>query len=89
MKRDRRLPRRNTRVQAFVALEGGFARRRCTVLDISETGVRLLLHEPVPHAQVLRIVFSSDVRKAVLARVIWRGGNLIGLQFVKTATAAA
>ena len=89
MKRDRRLPRRTTRIQAFVALEGGFARRSCTVLDLSETGVRLLLHGSVPPAAFLQIVFSGDVRKAALARVVWRQGNLTGLQFVSAGARVA
>jgi hypothetical protein len=89
MKRDRRQKRRSTRLQAFIALEGGFARRSCTVLDMSETGARLLFHDPVPHAANLRIVFGDDVRNAAPARVIWRRGNLAGLQFVNAKPAVS
>jgi hypothetical protein len=82
MSRDRRIRRRSTHIKAWVALDGGFAKRGCTIIDLSDTGARVLFHDTPPHASTLRLTFLGDVRVARPARVVWRRNNVLGLQFV-------
>ena len=59
--------------------EGGFGRRVCQVLDISQTGVRLKADYPVP--RVFNFV-SSQGGLGRRARVKWRRGSVIGAEFL-------
>jgi hypothetical protein len=81
MKKDQRDRRRSTRIEAWVTLDGSFAKRACTILDVSDTGARVQFHDLPPQSSVLRLVIAGDVRAARLSRVIWRRGNVAGLQF--------
>ena len=75
--------RRDVNRQAWISLNGGFAVRPCTVIDISETGVRLAVTSPqtVPGAFTLRMSRNTgSTGKA--ARVKWRQGSEIGAVFV-------
>jgi hypothetical protein len=80
-KEKRRVTRRLVRTEAFVRFGGGFASRACTVLDLSEVGVRISLtgSEVIPDAFTL---FQSRGARGRPARVKWRRGNQIGAEFV-------
>ena len=82
MKRDKRSPRRSTRSGAWVTLDGGFAKRACTLLDVSDTGARVQFDALAPSSTVLDLALSGDVRATRRCRVIWRKGAVVGLQFV-------
>lgn len=83
MSRDRRQRRRSTHIEAWITLEGGgFARRGCTIIDLSDTGARVRFQDAPPQASTLRLTFMGDVRVARPARVVWRRNNVLGLQFV-------
>ena len=47
-KRESRKPRHNTRHDAWMLLDGGFAKRNCTVLDLSSGGARIKLADVLP-----------------------------------------
>jgi len=76
--------RKELNAQAWISLNGGFAVRPCTVLDISNTGVRLAVTGPpqtIPNTFTLRMSRNnSDMGRAV--RVKWRRGSEIGVMFV-------
>jgi hypothetical protein len=76
------IPRRNTHVSACVMLDGGFAKRPCTILDISDTGARVQFSGPAPPDASLHLTITGDVRHARASRIIWRRGRMAGLQFV-------
>jgi hypothetical protein len=78
---NRRSERRLTRGQATIRLNGGFASRPCTVLDLSDTGVRISVAgiEKIPDAFTL---LQSQGSRGRSARVKWRRGNQIGAEFV-------
>lgn len=75
--------RKDVNAQAWISLNGGFAMRPCTVVDMSATGVRLVVVGPqtVPSAFTLRMSRNNgSIGKA--ARVKWRQGSEIGAVFV-------
>jgi hypothetical protein len=80
-KEKRRSTRRLIRTEASIRFGGGFAARPCTVLDLSDIGVRIALagSDEVPEAFTL---FQSRGAKGRAARVKWRRGNQIGAEFV-------
>jgi len=67
---------------AWMTLEGGFARRNCTVLDLSSGGARIKLHDPAPVTGKLYLAFSKDVRKITRCRLVWRNESIIGVEFM-------
>jgi hypothetical protein len=64
-----------------MTIDGGFAARQCTILDISEGGARLRVEDPQfvkPHFQ-LKFDRASPGRAC---KVAWKKGDLIGIKFV-------
>ena len=74
----RRFRRRTVGSPGWIKLDGGFARRSCQVLDISETGVRLLADQTVPDIFGFISALGGSYRRA---RVKWRRSDQIGAEF--------
>jgi hypothetical protein len=75
----RRAARRSVGNAGWIRPDGGFAKRACKVLDISDTGVRLTSDDPVP--DVFNFVSASGgLGRRV--RVKWRRGTQIGAEFI-------
>ena len=73
-------PRRKTNQPAWMSVDGSFAARPCTVLDISENGARLKVEDPdfvKPRFQ-LKFERSSPGRTCTVA---WKKGNIVGIEF--------
>ena len=73
-------PRRKTNQAAWMSVDGSFAARPCTVLDISENGARLKVEDPQfvkPRFQ-LKFDRTSPGRTCMVA---WKKGNIIGIEF--------
>lgn len=81
-KRESRKARHRTKYDAWVTLDGGFAKRNCTVLDLSSGGARLQLSDSGLTESKLDLAFSKDVRKATRCRVVWRKGSIVGVEFL-------
>jgi PilZ domain len=79
-KNRRQSPRKNFNVTGWIRFDGGFAARRCSVLDYSETGVRLFVPGAAKISGKLMLLFSKDA-PGKQARVIWQSGNQIGAEF--------
>ena len=79
--RKHRPSRRRTSQPAWMTVDGGFAARQCTVLDISEGGARLRIEDPhfVKQQFHLKLERTSPGRAC---RVAWRKGDVIGIKFV-------
>jgi hypothetical protein len=60
-------------------LDSSFAVRPCRVLDLSATGARLSIEGEITKSLVLLLSLNSAGRKA---RIKWRRGNLVGIQFL-------
>ena len=77
---ERRLsPRRNTRIEATIAFDGGRATRPCIVRNISETGAKLEV------ASVLGIPNTFDLlipgHRPHPCRVVWRALKEMGVAY--------
>lgn len=77
-----RVPRRKLGVKAWIRLDGGFATRPCTIIDLSDTGVQIVVDaaESVPNNFVL--LMSQDARTGRRAHVKWRRGSKIGAELL-------
>lgn len=84
-KRDNRKTRHQVRDHAWMTLDGGFAKKNCTVLDISLTGARIRVHDAGAISGKLDIAFTGDVRKTRACRLVWREGSTIGVEFLSAA----
>jgi len=63
-----------------MAIDGSFATRRCSVLDISEGGAKIRIDDPT----FVRSVFQLKLSRADQGRrckVAWRKGLVIGVEF--------
>jgi len=73
-------PRRKTNQAAWMSVDGSFAARPCTILDISENGARLKVDDP----QFVKPRFQLKFERASPGRtcmVAWKKGNIIGIEF--------
>lgn len=84
-KRDKRKTRHKTNDSAWMTLDGGFAKRPCTVLDISSTGARIRINDPSAITGKMAISFFNDVHKATRCRMVWRKGSEMGVEFLGAA----
>ena len=82
-KNQRASARKELNKQAWIILNGGFAVRPCTVIDVSETGVRLAVNDPqsIPGKFTLRTL-RNNAAAGRAVRVEWRRGSEIGAVFV-------
>lgn len=73
--------RRKIETEAWLSIEGSFAARRCTLLDISENGAKIAVSDPlfVPPQFQLRFSRGGPSRAC---KVRWRSGKCVGVQFV-------
>jgi hypothetical protein len=68
--------------RGYIRPDGGFAKWPCTVLDASETGIRLKLegNHAVP-TMFNYVAVSGGMGRA--ARVKWRRGQEVGAEFIQ------
>ena len=85
MKRDQRNPRKSISANAWVTLEGGFAKRCCTVLDISDTGARVQFPGEPPATTIFNLSLTGDATSTRRCRVVWQKQRVAGLQFTRAA----
>ncbi|MEH2508996.1 hypothetical protein V1291_000350 [Nitrobacteraceae bacterium AZCC 1564] len=92
-KRENRKARHRTKHDAWMMLDGGFAKRNCTVLDLSSGGALIhlsdsglttsKLHDEANFGfGTLDLAFSKDVRKMTQRRVVGRKGSIVGVEFL-------
>ncbi|MEW6644809.1 MAG: PilZ domain-containing protein [Pseudomonadota bacterium] len=81
-RKEARKKRVNTDHDAWMTLDGGFAKRNCTVLDLSSGGARIKVHDPAPVKGKLHLAFSKDVRKITRCRLVWQDESIIGVEFM-------
>lgn len=73
--------RRKVNQDAWMSLEGDFAARKCTVLDISDNGARLKVEDPQFIRSQFQLKFSRTDRGR-RCKVAWRKGPLVGVEFI-------
>ncbi len=75
--------RKSVQQSAWIVLEGGFAARPCTVIDLSASGAKIRVDDANSINSKLRLSFSRDGRKGQSCEVAWRRGNTLGLKFCR------
>ena len=79
----REVRRRRHSIAAWITVEGSFVNRECKLIDVSETGAKLVLDwvTDIPTRFLLkRIPNSAD---NTVCDVMWRRGRMIGIKFVR------
>jgi PilZ domain-containing protein len=79
----KREARKSLRQPAWITLDGGFAARRCVVLNISSAGAKIVADNASKLPGTLRLAFARDARTGRNCQVIWRSGDSIGVKFVR------
>jgi len=84
-KRESRKTRYKTQLGAWLTLDGGFAKRPCTILDLSATGARITVENGNKLGSRIALALTKDVRNLTPCRLVWQRGNEIGVEFVQAA----
>ena len=79
----KREARKSVAQPGWITLDGGFAARRCTVLDLSSAGARISIDDPLVVTAKVRLAFSRDARTGRPCEVVWRRGKSVGVKFVR------
>ena len=82
-RKEARKPRHNTQHRAWMLLDGGFAKRKCIILNLSATGAHIKLTDKGPIGNDLSLALTGDVRKVTRCRLIWRKDTAIGVEFIE------
>jgi hypothetical protein len=76
-KRAKRRMKRNFPAQVML---GGFAKRDCKVVEISESGAQIAIGGAIELPHQFSIAFASTARPCQL---VWRNGTMAGVKFLK------
>jgi hypothetical protein len=79
----KREARKSVRQSGWITLDGGFAARPCTVLDLSSAGAKITVDDPQAVTAKVRLAFSRDARAGRTCQVVWRRGKTLGVKFVR------
>jgi hypothetical protein len=79
----KRETRKSVQQSGWIVLEGGFAARPCTVLDLSDNGAKIRTDDPSSVHSKLKLSFSRDGSKGRSCEVAWRRGQTMGLKFCR------
>jgi hypothetical protein len=79
----KRETRKSVQQSGWIVLEGGFAARPCTVVDLSDNGAKIRVDDPSSVNSKLKLSFSRDGRKGQTCEVVWRRGQTLGLKFCR------
>jgi hypothetical protein len=79
----KREARKSVRQSGWITLDGGFAARPCTVLDLSSAGAKITVDDPNAVTATARLAFSRDARTGRSCEVVWRQGKTLGIKFVR------
>jgi hypothetical protein len=74
--------RKSVRQPGSLVLEGSFAARPCTVLDLSDSGAKIEAGDIGAAPARLRLALSRDVRTGRPCEVVWQRGKTFGVKFV-------
>jgi hypothetical protein len=80
---NKREARKSVRQSGWITLDGGFAARPCTVLDLSSAGAKITIDDPNAVTAKVRLALSRDARTGHTCQVIWRRGKTLGVKFVR------
>jgi len=78
----KRQSRKSVRQSAWIILDGGFARRPCTVIDLSATGAKIDLNDTSAASAGFQLTFSPHARTGRRCQAVWRNGTTLGVRFI-------
>ena len=81
-KEQRKASRRKVGAKAWIGLDGGFAKRPCNVVDLSDTGVQIIIDAAATISGEFTFWTSRDAGLGRRARIKWRRGSQIGAEFI-------
>ena len=74
--------RRSVQQAGWISLDGGFAARPCSVLDLSSSGAKLTVDDPTSVSNRVKLAFTRDTRLGRTCDVVWRRGKTLGVRFI-------
>lgn len=74
--------RRSAKQDAWIS-NGGFATRKCTLLDISNRGAKLKIEDPLFLQNQFTLKLSRHEPVGRSCRIVWRKGALCGVEFLQ------
>ena len=79
----REVRRRRHSIAAWITVEGSFVNRECQLIDVSETGAKIVLDgaTDLPTRFLLNRIPNSADNTA--CDVMWRRGIILGIKFVR------
>ena len=80
--KQKRAERRLKQDFGALILLGGFARRDCKVVDMSEGGARLAIDGKTELPKTFSVVFAPNA-SGKACQLVWRNGRMVGVKFVK------
>jgi hypothetical protein len=78
----RKTPRAAIGSKAWIRFDDGFSVRACRLVDLSGTGIRIVVDAPRDVADRFSLLLSRDAAPGRRCRVKWRKGSEIGAEFV-------
>jgi hypothetical protein len=83
-KEKRRTWRKPLQSDASIRLDGGFAVRRCRIIDLSQTGARIRVEALEALPDHFNLVYLPNQTKGRPCRIKWRQEADIGVEFTET-----
>jgi hypothetical protein len=82
MRKDfRSAPRERRGTTAWIRFDNGFSVRPCRLVDLSNTGVRIMVDAPRDVAGNFSLLLTRDAAPGRRCKVKWRKGSEIGAEF--------
>ena len=83
MRKDlRSAPREAKGTKVWIRFDDGFSVRACRLIDLSNTGIRIMVDAPRDVADRFSLLLSRSDAPGRRCRVKWRKGPEIGAEFV-------
>jgi PilZ domain len=83
MRKDSRTaPREDTGTKAWIRFDDGFSVRACRLIELSSSGIRIVVEAPHDVADRFSLLLARDAAPGRRCRVKWRHGSEIGAEFV-------
>jgi PilZ domain len=83
MRKDsRNTPREAIGTKVWIRFDDGFSVRACQLMDLSNTGVRIMVDAPHDVADRFSLLLSRGAAPGRRCRVKWRKGSEIGAEFI-------
>jgi PilZ domain len=79
----RRSMREHVCFPAWTEISNGLQRRECTILDVSESGARIMVASSARIPREFWLVFSKDGARRRRCRMVWRSNDQLGLAYLE------